>query len=254
MQKEYAHVLEDQTHTVFAVRLTKIMIAIVHTLANSPVVEGSSAPIITPGQVFAEADQPAHVARQSTGAMASLFRKLEKWVVTSGLCSCFTYLVIGFVFVWLAWQVPETCNARLAVVFLVLGMINWLMGGIVICYVSVARTMLSAMAHGAKADKYRFEGRDDEATSEESDYEAEARQAARVLIVPTALYFVALNALVACWVFGIYQASLADDFLCNGAPFMFWMLLAINIINLCMSSKVGSAAYQPPIGRLLEEE
>lgn len=229
------------------------MIGAVHVAAGNPVHQEVPTPIV-PGVVvpIEGFDEDGEMmARRSTANLTSRFRVLEKFVVLSGLISTFAYLAICVMYVWFAWSVPTVCNVHLKEVFLGLGMINGTMGCIMACYVSVAQTMLSAMSHGARADKYRIEAREDEASSEETEYEAEARQASRCILVPSCFYVVAVNALIAFWVIGIVQASEADDELCSGMDFTFWVLLLLNFTTFCGSSRSKAASYQAPLGRLL---
>jgi len=227
------------------------MIGVVHRAAGNPLAE--SAPIIVQGSVVPQGHPLGdEVTHQSTENMVTRFRRLERWVSVTGMCSSLTYLVIAVVYLWFSREVPEECDSRLAGAFLGLSLINGAMACIMACYVSVAQRMLSAMAHAARADKYSLEGRDEAASSEESDYEDEVRQASNLIVYPTCCYFLTLNALILCWVFGIYQASHSDQKLCNGMPFIFWVLLVMNAINLFMSGKSGSAVYSSPSGRVLE--
>jgi len=229
------------------------MIGAVHIAAGNPVHNEVPTPlvqgVVVPIEGFDQDDEM--MTRQSTVNLASRFRVLKKFVVISGLLSTLAYLAICAMYIWFAWSVPAECNAHLKEVFLGLGVINGVMGCIMACYVSVAQTMLSAMSHGARADKYRIEGREDEASSEETEYEAEARQASRWILVPTCCYVVAVNALIALWVIGIVQASEANDRSCNGMDFTFWVLLLLNFTTFCGSSRSKAASYQAPTGRLL---
>lgn len=208
-----------------------------------PIVQGQ----LVPPEVEAQGSLP----RTGTGALVSRFRNMGKFVLVSGLCSTNFYLLICAVYVWFSLSIPDTCNVQLSVVFLGLGLLNGAMGFIMACFVCVAQTMLSAMAHAAIAAKYEAEGRLEESSSEESDYETEARLASRAVYVPTCLYLVVMNGLLMFWTYGVFQALQADDFRCGGAGFIFWVLFVLNFLNCCLSSASGSASYQAPSGRLL---
>merc|ERR1719507_1952805 len=125
----------------------------------------------------------------------------------SGLSSTLFYLLICSAYIWFASSIPRTCNVPLKNVFFGLGVLNGVMGAIMACFVCVAKKMLSAMSHGAIADKYRIEGREDEALSEESDYESEAKMASKVVLMPSCLYLVVMNGLLACWAYGLMQVA-----------------------------------------------
>jgi len=108
--------------------------------------------------------------------------------------------------------------------------------------------MLSALHHAALADKFRSEGRDAESSSEETDYESEMKAASRMICIPTFLYVFVVNALFLVWAYGVTQALKADDELCNGSVFAFWVLFIMNILNCGVS---GNTIYKPPSGNLV---
>lgn len=223
-----------------------------HVASGNLTLGAAPAPIVE-GQLVSDdyLSEEEVLQRTSSEAIRTRFRLLEKFVVYSGLFTATAYLLICIMYLWVSFAVPPLCNVRLRKVFLWLGIVNAVMGCIMACYVCAAHMMLSAMSHGARADSLRMRGLDEEASTEESDYEGEARRASRCVLVPSACYFLAMNALVVCWVFGIIEATTADDDLCNGAELIFWLLFTLNVCNLYGSAKSGAASYEAPIGRMI---
>jgi len=228
-----------------------MLIGPVHAAAGSPIYNPQGLlPTVVHGQVLPLDPDTGFVQRSDTSLVVSRFRNMSKFVLCSGICSANLYLLISTCYVWFAMSIPKTCNVRLSEVFIGLGFLNGVMGLIMGCFLYVAQTMLSAMTHSAIAAKYRCEGRDEEADSQESDYETEASLASRSILLPTCMYMVALNAMLVCWGFGCVQALQVDDDRCGGAGFIFWVLLLVNVSNCCVSGASGTSVYQAPEGRV----
>eukprot|EP00930_Biecheleria_cincta_P033445 TRINITY_DN23177_c0_g1_i1.p1 TRINITY_DN23177_c0_g1~~TRINITY_DN23177_c0_g1_i1.p1 ORF type:complete len:265 (-),score=51.67 TRINITY_DN23177_c0_g1_i1:451-1245(-) len=179
------------------------------------------------------------LGRGNTQLLISHYQGMTKKLLIGGLFSTVVFFIECAACIFFSETVPRKCNVDLRVCFLQLGIVHGIMGVTSACFLCVAWTMLSAQLHGAIAQKYRLERRDDEAESEESDYESQADRARTTLKLPTVVHTFAIAALVLLWVHSASQVLNAKEELCADSLQIFWALTLFTLVNLCASTASG---------------
>eukprot|EP00933_Yihiella_yeosuensis_P081267 TRINITY_DN94848_c0_g1_i1.p1 TRINITY_DN94848_c0_g1~~TRINITY_DN94848_c0_g1_i1.p1 ORF type:complete len:292 (+),score=47.40 TRINITY_DN94848_c0_g1_i1:111-878(+) len=181
------------------------------------------------------------LARGDTGTIVSSYRKLGKRIVFSSLTSIVTSFVVCSACIWYSQQhVERKCEARLPVLLLQLGALNGIQGILAAWFLGVALLMLSAMSHGAIASKYMLEGREDEASSEETDFENEASVARSCIRLPTLLWMIVMFFLALLFVQGVGIVLSAHH--CGISSNVLLVLLGVTLLNNCASAVSGRSA------------
>eukprot|EP00931_Biecheleriopsis_adriatica_P069576 TRINITY_DN43400_c0_g1_i1.p1 TRINITY_DN43400_c0_g1~~TRINITY_DN43400_c0_g1_i1.p1 ORF type:complete len:260 (-),score=30.40 TRINITY_DN43400_c0_g1_i1:72-851(-) len=178
--------------------------------------------------------------RGNTQKIEEKFSRLSKQLVASSMCNVLLFLLTGVAYIIASLQVPTDCNVDLGSAFVQLGVCQVLLGITMAIFLGVARRMLWALEHLTKASKYRLEGREDEADSEESDYEEEAGTARTCLKVPRLVHTVAVFALVLLWVHAASMALVGVDNRCGLAVRAFWILAIPTAVTACYASLDGA--------------
>eukprot|EP00928_Gymnodinium_smaydae_P007620 TRINITY_DN12733_c0_g1_i1.p1 TRINITY_DN12733_c0_g1~~TRINITY_DN12733_c0_g1_i1.p1 ORF type:complete len:226 (+),score=39.13 TRINITY_DN12733_c0_g1_i1:48-680(+) len=183
--------------------------------------------------------------RADTKTIKARFRTVGRTVLCSGTISAMMHFILCTCLVWYSTTIPERC--AFAKVFLTLGLSNGLLA-CALALVSVAgRDMIDAQLHAKLAEKYRHEGREEEASASESTSEAEVIRSSRLVTIPALLYVLAQLGVVACWLWGWYVALVgggegASAAACADATHVFFWLVLLNAVGACLSMCGSSGA------------
>lgn len=152
----------------------------------------------------------------------------------------FTCAIAG-VYLYYSTVIPDTCNKMMSTYFFGAGIIGCVTAVVLAVMSCGMAEVFSAASHAELMKKYQKENRLEEAAEQEEEAEKEASTAA--MIMTTSFCCVALIQLVSLgWlIFGIVQAVGADSSLCGDSVTVFWVLLALQVLNMCMSSCKGGA-------------
>lgn len=174
--------------------------------------------------------------RGSTGQLVSKYRGLGRTLMVNSVVIITLYFLTSAAFFYFSNDVPRTCNVDFSSTFIWLGGCEAILGLTMTCFLGVAYRMLWALYHGEIAQKYRFQCRDEEADSEESDFEEQATLARHCLLVPRFIYCLATVSTLLLWLTGVYQAMSAKEQMCGRSAEVFWLLAFIMMATTCYAS------------------
>jgi len=179
--------------------------------------------------------------RADTMSIISDFRGAGVGVLAAGLGVAVIYFAVAGTLVWYSTQVPRACNVRLNITFRLMGSLDGIIGVLMACLFLAAKGLVDAMSHGALAQKYESEGRSEEA--EQQKEEAAKKFAGAVVqgCFPSCSFLVVQGGLAGTWMYGIMQAVDADPSKCGSAVTVFWVMLAVNVVSLCISCCLDGA-------------
>ncbi|CAK8990062.1 unnamed protein product [Durusdinium trenchii] len=174
--------------------------------------------------------------RGNTGQLVTKYKGLGRTLMLNSLIIIALYFCTSAGFFYFSSDIPRTCNVDFKASFIWLGICEAVLGLTMICFLGVAHQMLWALYHGEIAQKYRLQCREEEAESEESDFEEQAASARNCLLCPRFVYCVATISTLMLWLNGVYQAMSAKDELCGHAAEEFWLLAFITMATTCYAS------------------
>ncbi|CAJ1334262.1 unnamed protein product [Effrenium voratum] len=174
--------------------------------------------------------------RGNTGLLATKYKNLGRTLLLNSLIIIVLYFVTSAGYFYFSKEVPRTCNVKLGSSFVWLGVCQAALGLTMTCFLGVAHHMLWALYHGEIAERYRLQCREEEAESEESDYESQASRARWCLVIPRLIHSFMTVLSILIWIHGVYLAMLARDEVCGRSVEVFWLLAFITFITTCYSS------------------
>mmetsp|Transcript_54118 Transcript_54118/g.127163 ORF Transcript_54118/g.127163 Transcript_54118/m.127163 type:complete len:269 (+) Transcript_54118:31-837(+) len=174
--------------------------------------------------------------RGDTAKLVKKYKGLDQTLLVNSLVIIILYFLTSAAYFWYAQEVPRSCNVDLRSCFMQLGVCQAVLGLTMACFLGVAHKMLWALYHRLLAQKYRLQARNDEADSEESDYEEQASAARTCLSVPRTVHSVATLFVMLFWVHGVSLALMAKDSLCGHSTQVFWLLAFITFITVCYAA------------------
>eukprot|EP00928_Gymnodinium_smaydae_P030458 TRINITY_DN2264_c0_g2_i1.p1 TRINITY_DN2264_c0_g2~~TRINITY_DN2264_c0_g2_i1.p1 ORF type:complete len:195 (+),score=34.25 TRINITY_DN2264_c0_g2_i1:199-783(+) len=184
-------------------------------------------------------DMDMDLERADTITIKDTFRQLGKVVLCSGMCSSMMYFLLCSCFIWYSRTINTLCDADYKDVFFWLGVCNGLLGVAGAIVTVAGREMIDAMAHAKLSEKWRQEGRIEEAEEAESEVEEEVQKATRMVAFPTCLYVFAQAGLLTCWIWG-WVTTMGANIYCSNAATTFYWLLFLNALSSCMSMFSGT--------------
>ena len=150
--------------------------------------------------------------------------------------------MIGSIYVYYGTTIPETCESKMKMTFMAMGILNIILGFVTLCATYAAKEMFSAMSHKVLVDKWASDpARADEAEEELEEYERDSACAARLGLGLCFATCIIYPCLWGVGFYGIVQASKGTDEKCGGAIKLYWVLLVVSLIlNIGLSCKMSN--------------
>mmetsp|Transcript_89016 Transcript_89016/g.160547 ORF Transcript_89016/g.160547 Transcript_89016/m.160547 type:complete len:202 (+) Transcript_89016:91-696(+) len=183
--------------------------------------------------------------RASTQKIADDTKKGGMMILGLGLCTSMSVLVSSFIYIWYSTTIPDDCVLR--TYFFGMGIINVIMAILLACLTFFGKGLAVSSGHSLLHDKYKAEGRDAEAQQQEEELGQEVSMYGSGLAC-VACFLVPLSLFALGWcIYGIVKAveaargGAAD---CEQAVTVFWIMLAVNLLQQCASKCKQSQTSQ----------
>eukprot|EP00420_Gonyaulax_spinifera_P026151 CAMPEP_0197899426 /NCGR_PEP_ID=MMETSP1439-20131203/46471_1 /TAXON_ID=66791 /ORGANISM="Gonyaulax spinifera, Strain CCMP409" /LENGTH=304 /DNA_ID=CAMNT_0043520227 /DNA_START=61 /DNA_END=974 /DNA_ORIENTATION=- len=150
--------------------------------------------------------EPVRVTSGGVNQVTAKLRRAGTMLMCGGISSASLYFLIAAAFFWSSRvplqdmssdkeKAPEACNRDLESLFHWLGLWNGILGIVSALFACTAHELHNALTHSVLARKFRSQGRYEEALEQQEEYMDDIRCATRMVMVPSAFYILATEAL-----------------------------------------------------------